>query len=84
MPWIADRTPHRPDTLFGPGYVEPKVFPLCVHVDLEKGVRYGQIEAYICEACGFTEMYTVDPKKIPVSKIPGARVLEGTPTGTYR
>lgn len=36
----------------------------------------GQLEAYVCRACGFTEMFTNAPQDIPVDDIPGAKIFE--------
>lgn len=44
----------------------------------------GLVEAFVCRACGFTELYTCDPEQIPVD---GELVYElsGPPTeGAYR
>jgi hypothetical protein len=30
------------------------------------GYAAGLVEAYVCRACGFTELYTRDPESIPV------------------
>jgi predicted nucleic-acid-binding Zn-ribbon protein len=56
-----------------------KIRPLVAHV-VEYGWRddaeFGQIQAYICRGCGFTELYTKDAKALPVEKIPGAKLLK--------
>ena len=46
--------------------------------------RFGQLQAFICSRCGFTEIYTVDPRNIPLSRIPGAKVLVAEPPAPYR
>jgi len=45
---------------------------------------FGRIEAHICRGCGYTELYTSDPEKIPVDRIVGARVLRGSDKNAYR
>jgi len=35
----------------------------------------GQLQAYICRACGYTELWTESPQDIPVEEIEGARLL---------
>ncbi len=56
-----------------------KIRPLVVHV-VEYGWRddaeFGHIQAYVCRACGFTELYTKEAKALPVAKIPGAKLLK--------
>jgi predicted nucleic-acid-binding Zn-ribbon protein len=56
--------------------VRPLVFHV-VHFDWKDDVEVGKIQAYVCHACGFTEMYTSDAPNIPVAKIPGAKILSG-------
>jgi predicted nucleic-acid-binding Zn-ribbon protein len=56
------------------------VRPLVVHVrhfDWKDDMEVGKLQAYICQACGFTELYTSDAKSLPVDKIPGAQLLRG-------
>ena len=36
---------------------------------------YGQLAAYICRKCGFTELYAAQPAEIPVAKIEGAQII---------
>lgn len=53
--------------------------PLMVHVvefDWRHDMEFGQIQAYICRGCGFTELYTSGAEKLPVDKIPGARIYK--------
>jgi predicted nucleic-acid-binding Zn-ribbon protein len=57
------------------------VRPLVVHVvhfDWRDDWEFGTVQAYICLACGLTELYTKDANRLPVDKIPGASVLRGT------
>ena len=35
--------------------------------------------AYICEKCGFAELYVTDPKKVVIANIPGGRLIRGVP-----
>ena len=50
---------------------------ICIHT--EQGWvdnrLYGRLEAYVCGACGFTELYAVNPSEIPIDRIDGARRL---------
>ena len=43
------------------------------------GVVEVNFVAYICEKCGFTELYVADPKKIVIANIPGGRLIRGVP-----
>lgn len=45
---------------------------------------FGVLEALICSRCGYTEMYTRDPRQIPVSEIEGATVRRKPGSGPYR
>ena len=47
-----------------------------VHYDWKDDVELGKIQAYICRACGFTELYTNEAGSLPVDKIPGARIIK--------
>jgi len=56
------------------------VRPLSIHVqhfDWKEDAEMGKLQAYVCHACGFTELYTAEPAQIPIKKIPGAKVLTG-------
>jgi predicted nucleic-acid-binding Zn-ribbon protein len=66
IPQLADRDDER------------KVRPLVVHVvefDWREDAEFGQIQAYVCRKCGFTELHTKDAGSLPVDKIPGAKLL---------
>jgi predicted nucleic-acid-binding Zn-ribbon protein len=70
LPQIADRD----DDL--------NVRPLVVHVvqyDWREDHEIGTLQAYVCRSCGYSELYTHDAKSIPFEKIPGAKLLVGTP-----
>jgi ADP-ribose pyrophosphatase YjhB (NUDIX family)/predicted nucleic-acid-binding Zn-ribbon protein len=57
---------------------ENQVRPLVAHVvhfDWREDIEVGKIQAYVCLACGYTELYTNEVGKIPWQKVPGARVL---------
>ena len=41
----------------------------------------GQVEAYVCRACGYTELYTQNPSEIEVGE--GIELLQAKPV-TYR
>jgi predicted nucleic-acid-binding Zn-ribbon protein len=53
------------------------VRPLSLHVQhLDyKDVELGKLEAYVCRACGYTELYTVHASALSPAKLKGARVL---------
>jgi hypothetical protein len=53
------------------------VRPLVLHVThLDwKDIEVGALRAYVCRACGYTELYTEHPEAIPIDQIPGAQVL---------
>jgi predicted nucleic-acid-binding Zn-ribbon protein len=53
------------------------VRPLVLHVEHYdwKDDEMGTIQAYVCRACGYTELYTAHASAIPVEKIPGAQLL---------
>jgi len=40
-----------------------------------KDEEIGKIQAYVCRACGYTELYTAHADALPVDKIPGAKLL---------
>lgn len=65
VPRIADRDDR--DT------VRPMVLHV-THLDW-KDIETGTIQAYVCRACGYTELYTVQAGAIPVDAIPGAQLL---------
>ena len=44
----------------------------------------GGIEAYMCRACGYTELYVREPDKLDASLIKGAKVLSAGPRSPYR
>ena len=47
--------------------------------------RWGKLQAYICERCGYTELYTEDPGSIPIARVPGAkRLKKKEPRTPYR
>ena len=46
-----------------------------VHYDWKDDVELGKLQAYICRACSYTELYTADADKLDPEKIPGARIL---------
>jgi ribosomal protein S27AE len=53
------------------------VRPLSLHVKHHdwKDEEIGKIQAYVCRACGYTELYTAHADALPVDKIPGAKLL---------
>jgi hypothetical protein len=57
-----------------------RVRPLVVHVthyDWKDDEEIGVLQAYVCRACGFTELYATEPGAIPVKKVPGVQLLKG-------
>jgi predicted nucleic-acid-binding Zn-ribbon protein len=56
---------------------DDSVRPLSLHVKhLDwKDVEMGQLQAYVCRGCGYTELYTVGAAALPVDRIPGAEIL---------
>ena len=65
LPQLADRDD---DDLVRPLVVH------VVHLDY-KDLEMGTLQAYVCRACGYTELYTKDAKGLPIDKIPGAKLL---------
>ncbi len=66
VPQIADRDD------------KERIRPLVVHVvefDWRDDKEFGQIQAYVCTACGYTELYTKDAGSLKAEKIPGAKLL---------
>jgi hypothetical protein len=55
-----------------------------VHFDWRDDMEMGKLEAYVCRDCGYTELYTSMAKSLPIDKIPGAKLLKGTPKGTAK
>ena len=56
-----------------------RVRPLVVHVkhyDWKDDDEIGVLQAYVCRACGFTELYANEPGSIPVTKVPGVKVIK--------
>jgi predicted nucleic-acid-binding Zn-ribbon protein len=41
-----------------------------------KDDEIGQVQAYVCRGCTYTELYTAGAETIPVDKIPGAKILK--------
>jgi predicted nucleic-acid-binding Zn-ribbon protein len=70
VPQIADR-----DDEF---VVRPLVMHV-VHFDWRDDKEMGALQAYVCRACGYTELYTNEAASLPVEKIPGAKILVGPP-----
>jgi hypothetical protein len=46
--------------------------------------RWGRLSACICRACGYTELYTMNPSSIPLDAVPGATILTPPRNGHYR
>jgi predicted nucleic-acid-binding Zn-ribbon protein len=91
LPAIADQSPGIIDrSLFAPQEVLTEVRPLSAYVDASRRnrggrvVHHGKFEAYICEACGYSELYVKNANEIPIAKIPGAKILEARDAVPYR
>jgi len=66
LPQIADRDD------------DDNVKPLSAHVvhfDWKDDIEVGKLQAYVCHACGYTELYTKEAAQLPWQKIPGAKLL---------
>src|SRR5580658_8134742 len=66
LPQIADRGD------------DDNVRPLSAHVvhfGWKEDVEIGKLQAYVCMACGMTELYTNEARQIPWQKVPGAKLL---------
>lgn len=46
--------------------------------------RYGALVAYVCRACGFTEMYADRPEDIPIGPEFGTELVRASGGGPYR
>lgn len=44
----------------------------------------GMLEAYVCQRCGFTEWYTVEPEKIPIGEEYATELIDVGPQDPYR
>jgi hypothetical protein len=44
----------------------------------------GTLEAYVCRACGFTELYTRDAASIPIGEAYGTEAIEIASDGPFR
>jgi hypothetical protein len=53
------------------------VRPLVLHVEHYdwRDHEMGTLQAYVCHACGYTELYTTRADALPLDKIPGAQLL---------
>ena len=54
------------------------VRPLSLHVKHRdwKDDEIGELQAYVCRGCGYTELYTAHVETIPFDKIPGAKLIK--------
>ena len=75
---------HHTEILFVPQLADRddryEVRPLMLHVvNLDwKDTELGQLQAYVCRGCGYTELYTAHAHTLSPEKIPGSRVLTKT------
>ncbi len=44
----------------------------------------GLLEAYVCRACGHTELFTREPESIPIGPAYGTELIVAPSDGTYR
>lgn len=44
----------------------------------------GILQAYVCRACGYTELYATSPGEIPIGREYGTELIEVPETGPYR
>lgn len=78
---VCPKCSHR-EVLFVPSVADrddrDNVRPLSLYVHHYdwKDVEMGNLQAYVCRGCGYTELYTVNAASLPVEKIPGAQVLK--------
>jgi predicted nucleic-acid-binding Zn-ribbon protein len=73
---------HHREVLFVPHIADrddrDNVKPLTLHVKHHdwKDDELGEIQAYVCRKCGYTELYTAKADTLPVAKMPGAKLLK--------
>lgn len=80
---------HHDEIVYLPELSDQADFPMSLHAvvrhhPFRAPTRWGKIEAYICKKCGFTELYTREPDKIPLDAVAGARVLSRKDRAPYR
>lgn len=46
-----------------------------VHFGWKDDLEVGKLQAYVCRACGYTELYMKESGAIPWEKVPGAKLL---------
>jgi predicted nucleic-acid-binding Zn-ribbon protein len=51
---------------------------------LEYDAPFGQLEAFVCRGCGYTELYVADVERLKLEDLPGAKVLKPPDAGPYR
>jgi hypothetical protein len=52
---------------------------------VEYNAPFGQLSAYVCRRCGYTELYVADVEQLKLEDLPGATVLRGARReGPYR
>jgi hypothetical protein len=81
---------HHGEVLYLPELTDQAEAPAALHAVVRHHLfrgpsRWGRLTAYICRACGYTELYTESPAAIPIDQVPGAAVLTpATKGGPYR
>ena len=78
------------DLLHIPRLVDFQNSVIAAHVSSEDWASSGQmtvsgvVQAIICRACGFMELYAAEPEKIPVDEIVGAERIRPRNESPYR
>jgi predicted nucleic-acid-binding Zn-ribbon protein len=58
---------------------DDRVRPIVMHVvhfSWRDDIELGQVQAYVCRSCGYTELYTAGASEMKIDKIPGAKILK--------
>ena len=43
------------------------------------GIKDVGFVAYVCEKCGYSELYVKEPAQIIITNVPGGRLIRGVP-----
>lgn len=75
-----------PEVLYLPHLADTQRDHLAAHISSTwtSLTHHGRFEAYLCRACGYTELYAQRPDQIPVKDIPGAKLLVSEKGKSYR
>ncbi len=70
LKWVPDR---------GDGEIEHEMLlfrkATVLQALMGKEEKYGLLQLYICQSCGFTEWYTADPRRLPVHEMEDAELV---------